>query len=130
MPQLENANDALDETGESIEGGFELGHEDLENEDEGYSSEPEEGPYIELDLGLGVLEEAVKGTDEGDVAFRRPQGDANSENLGKRKAENDVKGLGDDGEETQTKPGGLMGALLKEGAKAKRAKIEVVDDGA
>lgn len=61
LPQIREANEALLASGKQQDAGFELKHEDLDDEDEGYSSDSAEaddqGPYIEMNLGLGVLEE-------------------------------------------------------------------------
>ena len=59
LPQLKDANERLDRFQNDLK--FELAHENLDEQDEGYSTDDADaqrgGPYIELDLGLGVLEE-------------------------------------------------------------------------
>lgn len=123
LPQIRAANSSLNSSGSGFDAGFELAHEDDEHEDEGYSSdssrEQNDGAYIELNLGLGVLEEVRDGKD-GEELLSSAQS-----NLQKRKAD-DVTDTG--GVDDTTYLDSLTSVAGSQ-KKKRRRDIEVLDDG-
>ncbi|KAL9060722.1 MAG: hypothetical protein Q9162_000426 [Coniocarpon cinnabarinum] len=71
LPQLHQANANLNQSEQSARSAFEIRMENSDEEDEGYSSEAEESPYIEMNLGLGVLEQEPNAS-RGDIELPQP----------------------------------------------------------
>lgn len=127
LPQLEQANESIGQNNTTADGRFELRHEDFEEEDEGYSSEAEEGSYIEMNLGLGVLEQLQAGKRNDDISLPR-SGDGEIEESTKRKAEIADRDEGEgDGLSGLTAIGSRQDKQHSNGKRAKRSKIEVVE---
>ena len=122
IPQLQQANDQLGQADNNGRGDFELIAEDSSEEDEGYSSEAEDGPCIEMNLGLGVLEQVQDRSPDTDVSLSTAK-------TGLRK-----RGVDELGEHDIGAVGRLPAAAENSHKKQRQAKdqgsskIQVVDD--